>query len=182
MRADTASASRAAEPRQQPVAGRVAEGVVVLLEAVEVEQDAARAGRAARGELELHAPGRPSGCAGCAGPVSESVRASRAAPGSTRWFSRKASAIRTSASSSAHAARLTAATLHALEVVVHQQLRPPRAPHADRHGDHHASRGSLRSACARGCQAASATSSADAGQSASSRRALHVRPLAVWTR
>ena len=54
-----------AEPHEQPVAGGVAEGVVVLLEAVEVEQDAARAGCVEAWQLELVARGRPSGCAGC---------------------------------------------------------------------------------------------------------------------
>ena len=54
-----------AEPHQQPVAGGVAEGVVVLLEAVEVEQHQRARGRSG---VACAAPprGRPSGCAGCA--------------------------------------------------------------------------------------------------------------------
>ena len=54
------------EPHQQAVAGGVAEGVVVLLEAVEVEQEqGARVARASPARAASR--DRPSGCAGCGG-------------------------------------------------------------------------------------------------------------------
>ena len=75
--------------------------------------------------------------------------------------------MRTSTSSSGHAARLTAAIVDGLEVVVREQLDGHDA--ADNgHGHDHASRWTAEVLPAAGCQAASATSSAEAGQRASS--------------
>ena len=85
----------------------MAEGVVVLLEAVEVEEEQ-RARGAARVESSSWSSRSIRRLRRFFSPVSESVRASMWVWASVRWFSRNASAIRASASSSAHAARLTA--------------------------------------------------------------------------
>ena len=96
-----------AEPHQQAVAGGVAEGVVVLLEAVEVEQHAARTGcsRVACGSSSSRSAIR---LRRLRSPVSGSVSASRRLWASTRWFSANTSAVRTRTSSSVSAARARA--------------------------------------------------------------------------
>ena len=99
-----------AQPHQQAVAGRVAEGVVVLLEAVEVEQHQRE--RSARAVASAAASSRSAiRLRRLRSPVSGSVSASRRLWASTRWFSANTSAVRTSTSSSVTPASATVSPL-----------------------------------------------------------------------